>query len=85
VILPFVFGLLGLASLFATIRLIIGPSLADRALALDMLVVILVVVAGAWSVFTGDGWYLDAALVMALISFFATIAFARYIERGDNS
>jgi multicomponent Na+:H+ antiporter subunit F len=73
---------LGIALLIAVVRLVKGPTLPDRIVAMDLigvLVVGLIVVLAAW---TGVAATLDAALVIALIGFVGTIAFATYVERG---
>lgn len=74
---------LGLALLIAFIRLVKGPTLPDRIVAMDlfgMLVVGLIVVLAAWS---GVRATLDAAIVIALIGFVGTVAYATYVERRD--
>lgn len=74
---------LGVALLIAFIRLVKGPSLPDRIVAMDlfgMLVVgLIVVLAGS----SGVRATLDAAIVIALIGFLSTVAYATYVERGD--
>jgi len=74
---------LGVALLIAFVRLVKGPTLPDRIVAMDlfgMLVVGLIVVLAGWS---GVRATLDAAIVIALIGFLGTIAYATYVERGD--
>jgi multicomponent Na+:H+ antiporter subunit F len=74
---------LGVALLVAFIRLVKGPTLPDRIVAMDlfgMLVVGLIVVLAGWS---GVRATLDAAIVIALIGFLGTVAYATYVERGD--
>jgi len=74
---------LGVALLVAFIRLVKGPTLPDRIVAMDLfgvLVVGLIVVLAGWS---GVRATLDAAIVIALIGFLGTIAYATYVERGD--
>ena len=71
--------LLGLAMLISVIRVIIGPTLADRVLALDLLTVVAMGFVGAIAIRTGLTLYLDIAISLALLGFLATIAFARYI------
>ena len=74
---------LGAALLIAFVRLVKGPTLPDRIVATDllgMLVVGLIVVLAGWS---GVHATLDAAIVIALIGFLGTIAYATYVERGD--
>jgi multisubunit Na+/H+ antiporter MnhF subunit len=63
-------------------RLWEGPSVADRAVALDQIAVIVVAIILLYSMRVEDAVFLDAALVVALIGFLSTLAFARYIERG---
>ena len=71
--------LLSLALLLAVVRIVIGPTLVDRVLALDLLTIIGMGFVGALTVRTGFALYLDIAIALALLGFLATIAFARYI------
>jgi len=61
------------------IRVIIGPTLADRVLALDLLTVIAMGFVGGIAIRTGLTLYLDIAIGLALLGFLATIAFTRYM------
>jgi multicomponent Na+:H+ antiporter subunit F len=75
---------LGLALLMAFIRIVRGPTLPDRIVGLDLfgvLVVGLIVVLAASS---GARASLDAAIVIALIGFVGTVAYATYVERGET-
>lgn len=71
--------LLVLALLISVVRIIIGPSLADRVLALDLMTVLAMGFVAAIAIRTGLMLYLDIAIALALLGFLATIAFARYI------
>ena len=74
---------LGAALVVAFVRLVKGPTLPDRIVAMDLfgvLVVGVIVVLAGWS---GVRATLDAAIVIALIGFLGTIAYATYVERGD--
>ena len=73
--------LLAAALLVSVVRIVIGPTLADRVLALDLLTVLALGFIGAISVRTGLTLYLDIAIAVALLGFLATIAFARYLLR----
>jgi len=76
-------GILGAALLIALVRLVKGPTLPDRIVAMDligMLVVGLIVVLAGWSRVLAT---LDAAIVIALVGFLGTVAYATYVERGD--
>jgi multicomponent Na+:H+ antiporter subunit F len=71
--------LLGAALLLTVVRIVIGPSLADRVLALDLLTVEALGFVAVLTVRSGFMIYLDIAIALALLGFLATIAFARYI------
>ena len=74
---------LGVALLVAFIRLVKGPTLPDRIVAMDLfgvlVVGLIVVLAGS----SGVRATLDAAIVIALVGFLSTVAYATYVERGD--
>lgn len=82
VITRFALAALGAALLLALLRLVRGPTLPDRVVAMDLIGVLvvglIVVLAGA----TGVREMLDAAIVIALIGFVGTVAYATYVERG---
>jgi len=77
------FAAVGAALLLATWRLLRGPDLPDRILALDTLYISAI----ALLVLSGIAWrtqvYFEAALLIALIGFVGTVALALYIARGD--
>jgi multicomponent Na+:H+ antiporter subunit F len=75
--------LLSVAILLAFSRLTRGPSLADRVVALDLITSLVVGVIAIYSVATAEPIFLDIALVLALITFLGTVAFARFIEKGE--
>jgi multicomponent Na+:H+ antiporter subunit F len=71
---------LALAMIPAFIRLVRGPTLADRVVSLDLITVISVAMCAVYAVVHGKPVFLDVAIVMALITFVGTVAFARYLE-----
>ena len=71
---------LGLAIILAAVRLGLGPSLADRIVAVDLLTTIGIGVTAITAVATNEPVILDVAVVLALISFLSTIAFAYYLQ-----
>lgn len=75
------FALLALAGALCVIRLARGPSLGDRVLALDSLLIVGVVGVGVEAARSRSGAYLDVLLVVALVAFIGTSAVARFIER----
>lgn len=72
---------LGLALLLSIVRIVIGPTLSDRVLALDLMTVVAMGFVGAVAIRTGLMLYLDIAIALALLGFLATVALARYILR----
>lgn len=76
-----VYAMLMVALVLAFGRLARGPSLPDRVIALDLITVITVGLIATYSVDVHQQVFLDAALVVALIAFLGTVAFAQYIER----
>lgn len=71
---------LGLASVLFVVRLLAGPSLADRVLSLDGLVVCAITTLVTRAVDTGDGSFLPVAVVLTLVGFVSTSVIARFIE-----
>ncbi len=67
------------------LRLLRGPSLPDRIVAVDMLSAVAVGMMAAYAVATENSIILDVALVVALITFLGTIGFAYYIDRRRRS
>ncbi len=66
---------------FAFMRLVLGPSLPDRVVALDMMSVAIVAFCGLAAIRSRDAAFLDVALALALVGFLATVALARFAER----
>lgn len=76
-----VYAMLAAALFLAFLRLARGPSLPDRVVALDLIAVIVVGVIAAYAIDVDQRVFLDAALVVGLIGFLGTVAFASYVER----
>ncbi len=73
------FVVLTLAMLLVIVRIVRGPTLPDRVLALDMLVSVGIGFIAVIAIKTGYMLYLDIAISLGLVGFLATVAFARYI------
>lgn len=68
------------AAFLATVyRVVIGPTLPDRVIALDMLVGIAIGFLAVIAIRTGFDLYVDIAIALCLVGFLATVAFARFI------
>jgi multicomponent Na+:H+ antiporter subunit F len=81
VIVNVVYIMLGLGLFLALGRLVVGPSLPDRVVALDLIAALTVGIIVTYAVGTEQRVFLDVAIVLALITFLGTIAFAQYVER----
>lgn len=70
------------AVLVASARFVLGPSIADRTVALDTLTIISTSLIVFIALYTDRVIYLDVALVYGILSFIGVIAVARYLEGG---
>lgn len=76
---------LSLSLLLTVARVVIGPTLPDRVLALDMLVAVAIGFIAVLGIKTGHSLYADIAIALGLVGFLATVAFARFIlQRGSS-
>jgi multicomponent Na+:H+ antiporter subunit F len=75
------FAGLAVAALLCFVRLARGGSLADRIVALDSLLVVIVSGIAVQAARTRDGTYLDVLVVAAVLGFVGTVTVARFIER----
>jgi multicomponent Na+:H+ antiporter subunit F len=85
---PFTFAMNGvlamlcIAMFLAFWRLLRGPTLPDRVVALDLIALQSVGFIAIYDIVTNDTVFLDVAIVLGLVAFLGTVAFARYVERG---
>lgn len=64
-------------------RLVKGPSSSDRVVALDAIGVSLIALVGLFSIFIETSFYLEIILLLAILSFIGTVAFSKFIEKGE--
>ena len=67
-------------ALCLVIRLIKGPTIADRAITADAIDILADMALILFALFTGRGIYLDIALVTAVLGFIGSVIVARYLE-----
>lgn len=77
------FVAVGVAQIMAMIRLIIGPDTGDRILALDTMVVNAIGMIVLLGVAQGSRIYFEVSLIIAMLGFVSTVAYARFVLRGD--
>ena len=75
------FILLLVSMVIAFVRLVRGPSLPDRIVALDLLTLLAVGVIALFAIREDQPVFLDAAIALALVAFLGTVAYARFLER----
>jgi len=74
--------LIFLGILLCVLRLILGRTIVDRVIAVDMLTVVSISLIAIYAHVADRFIYLDVALVYGVLSFLAVLAVARYLERG---
>jgi multicomponent Na+:H+ antiporter subunit F len=75
-------AILSAGMVFSFIRVLAGPTLADRVVAMDALATMIIGALVLIAIITGTSLLLDIALAIALVVFLGTIALATTIERG---
>lgn len=76
-------GMLALAMACAAFRMIAGPRAQDRVLGLDTLYVNAMLLLLTLGIRSGSALYFEAALVIAVLGFIATVALAKFLMRGE--
>lgn len=79
------FAVLSLSFLLTVLRVLKGPTLPDRVLALDMLVSVGIGFIAVTGIASGVTFNVDIAIALGLVGFLATIAFARFVSSRDAS
>ncbi|MDX1711526.1 MAG: cation:proton antiporter [Rhodovibrionaceae bacterium] len=74
------FVLLGLALILSFLRILSGPTLADRVVAIDLLTILAMGFIGLRVLVTGETLFLEIAIALGLVGFIATVFFARLVE-----
>lgn len=75
-------GMITVSLVLTFVRLVLGPSLMDRVVALELTATLVVGVVAATSIASGTSVLLDVAIALALVAFIGAVAFARYAERA---
>lgn len=75
---------LGLAAVLTLLRAVRGPNLADRIVAIDLVLLLLAGVVGLHAARTGSEDYVTVLVVVALVAFAGTVLVARFIEWRDT-
>ncbi len=76
---------LAVSILLLFIRFLMGPSIADRIIALDLLITTSVGIIAIYSIVYDQPTFLDIAMILALIAFLGTVAFSYYLEKRNKN
>lgn len=74
--------ILALSMILAAVRFVRGPSIPDRAMAFDVIIIHVVGLIALYSLLVDETLLIDAIIIVAVLGFLTTVAIARYIEGG---
>ncbi|MBC6904151.1 K+/H+ antiporter subunit F [Saccharophagus sp. K07] len=83
VVIPIAFFMISAALLLNLWRLLIGPSLPDRILALDTMYINAIALLVLYGIYQQGEFYFEAALLIAVMGFVGTVVLSKYLLRGD--
>ena len=84
VITYFVLPVIAVSIFLIFLRLVKGPTIEDRIVALDLLTAIGIAFIAAYSIFSSETTFIDVGIILALLAFLGTVAFAYYLERRNK-
>lgn len=79
----FAIGCFGVGLLFNLWRILRGPGPADRVLALDTMVINTIALLVLYGILKGTAIYFEASMLVAMVGFVSTVAYCRFVLRGD--
>ena len=82
-VIPVCLMIIGMALVLTMARLVIGPDLPDRILALDTLYINAIALLVLFGIWLNSTLYFEAALLIAIMGFIGTVAVTKYLLRGD--
>ncbi|MDZ5722884.1 Na(+)/H(+) antiporter subunit F1 [Bacillus sp. SXabc123] len=83
VILQIALGIMAVSTLLYVIRVIKGPTVPDRVVALDAIGINLIAITALVSILLKTSAFLDIILLLGILSFIGTIAFSKFLEKGE--
>jgi multicomponent Na+:H+ antiporter subunit F len=83
-VLPLTVVLLAISALLIVIRLVRGPTGPDRVVAIDALTLLGVAAVALGAILTGQVVFLDVAVVLGMVAFLGTVAFAPLFRKDDD-
>ncbi len=81
--LTFAFGCFGLGLVLNIYRIVNAPTVGDRILALDTMVINAIALLALFGILEGTAVYFEASMLIAMTGFISTVSYTRYLLRGD--
>lgn len=82
-VIPVAFAMIALAMILSLYRLLLGPAMTDRILALDTLYINTIALLVLIGIYLNNTFYFECALLIAIMGFVGTVALSKYILRGN--
>ncbi|MBY4602167.1 MULTISPECIES: Na(+)/H(+) antiporter subunit F1 [Bacillus] len=82
-ILQLALGIVAVSTFLYVIRVIKGPTVPDRVVALDAIGINLIAITALVSILLNTSAFLDIILLLGILSFIGTIAFSKFLEKGE--
>lgn len=79
----FAFGCFGLGLLLNLLRVMTGPEISDRILALDTMIINAIALLILYGMLNGTAVYFEVSMLFAMVGFVSTVAYCRYLLRGS--
>ncbi|RMC37892.1 K+/H+ antiporter subunit F [Paracoccus alkanivorans] len=79
----FAFACFGLGLLFCLYRVVVAPGVSDRVLALDTMTINMIALVALFGILYDTTMYFEIMLLFAMVGFVSTVAYAKFILRGD--
>lgn len=79
----FALGCFGIGQLFCLYRVVFAPGVSDRVLALDTMTVNMIALIALYGILYDTTMYFEIMLLFAMVGFVSTVAYAKFILRGD--
>ncbi|ALC82204.1 MULTISPECIES: Na(+)/H(+) antiporter subunit F1 [Bacillus] len=76
-------GILALSTFLYVIRVIKGPTVPDRVVALDSIGINLIAITGLLCILLNTSVFLDIILLFGILAFIGTVAFSKFLEKGE--
>lgn len=81
--LTFALTCFGIGQLFCLYRVVFAPGVADRVLALDTMAINMIALISLFGILHDTAMYFEVSLLFAMVGFVSTVAYAKFLLRGD--